>query len=97
MTMALKTIPFDAAKYLDDSQSQAELLSDALASGEARYVAAALGVIARARGMSAVAQEAGVTREALYKALKEDGNPTLETVMGVANAVGLRLQAVAAE
>ena len=67
--MALKTTPFDAAEYFDDAESQAELLADAFETGDATYIAHALGVIARARGMTAVAKDAGVTREALYKAL----------------------------
>lgn len=89
----VKTEPFDAARYLVSPESQAELLNDALASGDAPYIAQALGVIARARGMSEVAREAGVTREALYKSLSEDGDPRLTTVMGVARALGLTLSA----
>ncbi|MBV9910637.1 MAG: putative addiction module antidote protein, partial [Hyphomicrobiales bacterium] len=54
-------------------------------------VASALGAIARARGMSKVAREAGVTRPALYKALSEDGDPRLSTVLGVVKALGLKL------
>lgn len=88
-----KTELFDAARYLVSPESQAELLNDALASGDAPYIAQALGVIARARGMSEVAREAGVTREALYKSLSEDGDPRLTTVMGVARALGLTLSA----
>jgi probable addiction module antidote protein len=61
-----KTEPFDAARYLTTAEAQAELLNDALATGSAAYVAQALGVIARAHGMTEVAREAGVTREALY-------------------------------
>ena len=88
-----KTEPFDAARYLTSPESQAELLNDALASGDAGYVANALGVIARARGMTEVAREAGVTREALYKALSENGDPRLTTLLGVARALGVTLTA----
>ena len=88
-----KTEPFDAARYLTSPESQAELLNDALASGDAGYVANALGVLARARGMSEVAREAGVTREALYKALSENGDPRLTTLLGVARALGVTLTA----
>ncbi len=91
-----KTKPFDAAKYLTSAQSQTELLNDAFASGEAAYIANALGVIARARGMTEVAREAGVTREALYKSLSEEGDPRLTTLLGVARALGLKLVAQAA-
>jgi probable addiction module antidote protein len=89
----MKTEPFDAAQYLTRPQAQEELLNDALASGDAGYVAHALGVIARARGMSEVARQAGVTREALYRALSEGGDPRLTTLLGVARALGVRLTA----
>ncbi|HET6239097.1 MAG TPA: addiction module antidote protein [Acetobacteraceae bacterium] len=62
----VKTEAFDAAHYLTSPEAQAELLNDALGSGNAAYVAHAFGVVARARGMTEVAREAGVTREALY-------------------------------
>ena len=65
----VKTEPFDAARYLTSPEAPEELLNDALASGDAGYVAQTLGVIARARGMTEVAREAGVTREALYRRL----------------------------
>ena len=89
----VKTEPFDAARYLTSPDAQADLLNDALASGDAAYVAHALGVIARARGMTEVAREAGVTREALYKALSENGDPRLTTLLGVARALGVTLTA----
>lgn len=89
----VKTEPFDAARYISSTEAQAELLNDALASGSAAYVAEALGVIARARGMSAVAREAGVTREALYKSLSEEGDPRLTTLLGVLEALGVKLHA----
>lgn len=84
---------FDAAEYLDDLQSQTELLADALASGNAGYVANALGVIARARGMSELARATGLGRQSLYAALSPDGNPTLDTVLKVAKALGIDLTA----
>ncbi len=89
----VKTEPFDAARHLGTVEAQAELLNDALASGNAAYVAEALGVIARARGMTAVAREAGVTREALYKSLSEEGDPRLTTLLGVLAALGVTLRA----
>ncbi len=84
-------IPFDASEFLGEPGSQAELLADAFESGDAAYITQALGVIARARGMTSVAREAGVTREALYKALSENGDPRLSTLLGVAKALGLKL------
>ena len=89
--MATRTIPFDAARYLRSSESQVEMLADALESGDAGYVANALGVIARARGMSDVARGAGVTREALYKTLSRKGDPKLTTLLGVMRTLGLTL------
>ena len=72
---------------------QADLLADAFDSGDATYIAHALGVIARARGMTTVARDAGVTREALYKALSEKGDPKLSTLLGVMKALGVQLTA----
>jgi len=89
----LKTKPFDAARYMATPEAQEELLNDALASGHGPYIANALGIIARARGMTEVAREAGVTREALYTSLSEDGDPRLTTLMGVARALGYTLTA----
>lgn len=91
--MSTKTIPFDAAEYLDDPESQAELLADAFESGNAAYITHALGVVARARGMSAIAKDAGVTREALYRSLSDSGDPRLSTLVGVMKALGMQLSA----
>jgi probable addiction module antidote protein len=89
--MTLETLPFDAAKYLASPQSQAELIADALESGEAATIAAALGAVARARGMAEVAREAGGARSSLYKALSETCDPQLTTLLGVMKALGLKL------
>lgn len=98
-TKKIKTTPFDAAEYLDDPASQAELLADALETGNSTYITHALGVVARARGMSSIAKEAGVSREALYKAFGETGDPRLSTLLGVFRALGVKLSAkpIAAE
>jgi probable addiction module antidote protein len=89
----VKTKPFDPAEYLDDSESIAAYMTEALESGDPAFVAAALGVVARARGMTDVAREAGVSRESLYRALSADGNPEFATVLRVMQALGLRLHA----
>jgi probable addiction module antidote protein len=89
----MKTEPFDAAPYLKTAESQIELLNDAFASGDAGFIAQALGVIARAHGMAEVAREAGITREALYKSLSEAGDPRLTTLLGVTRALGMTLSA----
>ena len=95
--MAIKTLPFDPARHLTSPEAQAELLSDAMQTGDAGYIANALGVIARARGMTEVARGAGITREALYRALSEDGDPRLTTLLGVVRSLGFRLSVQAAE
>ena len=89
-----KTKSFDPAAYLDDSESIAAYLTDALESEDPAFVADALGVVARARGMSEVASKAGLSRESLYRALSADGNPEFATVLRVLQALDLRLSAV---
>jgi probable addiction module antidote protein len=93
--MAIKTIPFDAADSLDTDAARVELFADALASGDPAIITSALGLIARARGMSALAKETGLSRETLYKALSEGGNPTLDTLMKVTQALGMHLSIAA--
>jgi probable addiction module antidote protein len=93
--MTLETLPFDAAKYLASPRSQAELIADAFASGDAAAIAAALGVVARARGMAEVARKAGGAKPSLYKALSENGDPQLTTPLGVMRALGLKLTVAA--
>lgn len=93
----IKTKPFDPAEYLDDSESIAVYMSEALESGDPAFVADALGVVARARGMSEVAREVGMSRESLYRALSADGNPEFATVLRVVRALGLQLSAVPVE
>jgi probable addiction module antidote protein len=88
-----KTLPFDPAEHLTDPADQADLLNDALATGNAAYIANALGTIARARGMSDVARGAGVTREALYKSLNKKGDPKLTTFMSVLKTMKIQLSA----
>ncbi|MBM3555908.1 MAG: putative addiction module antidote protein [Alphaproteobacteria bacterium] len=90
--MPTKTTKFDPARYLKSPKQQAELLTDAMATGDARYIATALGTVARARGMSKLARSAGVTREALYKALSPKGDPRLTTLLGVMKSLGFGLE-----
>ncbi|GGA88901.1 transcriptional regulator [Brucella endophytica] len=89
--MAIETIPFDASEFLGSREAQIELIADAFGSGDAAYITHALGVVAKARGMTTVAKDAGVTREALYKALSEKGDPKLSTLLGVTKALGIHL------
>ena len=94
--MKTKTTPFDPADFLDTKELQIELLADAIETGDSRYIANALGTIARARGMATVAREAGITRQALYRSLSETGDPRLTTLLGVAKSLGLKLSFKAA-
>lgn len=89
--MTLKTLPFDPADFLQSVRAQKELLADALATGDAGYIANALGVIARARGMSTVSEKTGLAREALYKSLSATGDPKLSTLLSVTRALGLEI------
>lgn len=84
---------FDAAPYLDSEDAIAAYLTDILAANDAGLLAAALGDIARARGMTEIAKSAGITREALYKALRPGSEPRLDTVNRVCAALGVRLVA----
>jgi probable addiction module antidote protein len=84
---------FDAAPYLDSEESIAAYLTDILDANNAALLASALGDIARARGMSEIAKSAGITREALYKALRPDSAPRFETISRVCAALGVRLVA----
>ena len=95
--MPLKTYPFDGSRYLDDDESQRELLADAFGTGNAVYIAHALGVVARARGMTSLAQEAGVPREKLYEALVDDTAPDVETLLDVLKRLGIERPTMAAE
>jgi probable addiction module antidote protein len=89
--MAIKTTPYDSAAYLDSDEAIAAYLDEALGSADSAHIANALGVVARAKGMTEIARSAGVSREHLYRALKETGNPELATVVRVLTALGLRL------
>ena len=93
--MAPKTYPFDASALLDDHATQAlylaEVIRAAQEDGNPALITTALGDIARARGMSNVAEQAGVSRSALYKALREDDDPRLSTFHGVMRALGVEL------
>lgn len=89
--MALKTTLFDLAEYLDSPEMIASYLEAVLEDGDPALIAAALGDVAKAKGMTQIAKDAGVTRDSLYKSLKEGGNPTLSTVVNVLRSLGLTL------
>ena len=92
------TSPYDVAEHLRTPEEMAAYLEAAMeeAGDDAAFIAKALGDIARARGMSQVAGDAGLSRESLYKALSGDRNPSLDTVLKVVGALGLKLRAEAA-
>lgn len=92
----LETFPWDAAEHLETKEDIAVYLEAALEDGDPALVVAALGDIARSRGMTHIARETGLGRESLYKALSTEGNPEFATVLKVLKALGLRLQVVAA-
>ena len=90
------TTPWDPADHLRTDEDMAAYLEAALEEGDPTLVAAALGDIARAKGMTQVARDAGLGRESLYKALSPAGNPELATILKVVAALGLQLHATPA-
>jgi probable addiction module antidote protein len=95
VTAKAKTSSYDVAEHLRTPEEMAAYLDAWLeeAPDDVSGIARALGDIARAKGMSQVAKEAGLSRESLYRALSEDGNPSFATVLKVARALGVRLHA----
>ena len=85
---------WDPAEHLNAEEAQAAYLDAAMEDGDPAVITAALGDIARARGMSDMARATGLSRESLYKALSQDGNPEFATVLKVMKALGLRLSAL---
>ena len=92
------TSPYDVAGHLRTPEEMAAYMEAAMeeAGGDAAFIAKALGDVARARGMSQVARDTGLSRESLYKALSGDRVPSLDTVLRVVDALGLTLRAEAA-
>ena len=97
--MTIKTYPWDSSKYLKTNEDMAGYLEavfeDAAETNDYSLLPHALGVIARAKGMTDIARETGLSRESLYKALSEDGNPSFATVMKVLQALSIELHAKA--
>jgi len=89
----IELLPFDAARYLTDDVAIAEYMTAVLETDDCDLLLAALGDVARARGMAQVAKDAGLGRESLYKALAPGAKPRFDTVLKVARALGLRLSA----
>ncbi len=89
--MSVKTSPFDPERYFADPAAQQELLHDAFATGDARYIANALGVIARANGVTDATEASSVARTILSNAFAENGDPKLSSLLVVLKAVGYEL------
>jgi probable addiction module antidote protein len=85
-----KTTAFDSAQYLDIGEAVSAYMEEALETEDPVFIAQALGTVARARGMSEIAKQAGLSRESLYKALSSEGNPESGTVLRVMHALGLK-------
>ena len=92
----LKTTKWDVVDYLKTDEDMANYLEAAIEDSDPALISAALGDIARAKGMSLVARKAGLGRESLYKALSPNGNPEFATILKVVKALGLRLHATTA-
>ncbi|MFL9873136.1 addiction module antidote protein [Paraburkholderia megapolitana] len=89
--------PYDGSKYLRGEDTIRHYLNNALESGDARLIQTALGTIAKARGMTSLARDSGIKREALYRALSDTGNPEFGTILAVVHALGMRIRLESAE
>ena len=89
--MSIKTTAWDSAAHLRSDEEIAAYMEAALEEGDTAFIAYALGVVARAKGMTQVAQDAGLSRESLYKALSLEGNPSFDTILRVIKALNLEL------
>lgn len=84
---------YDPAAALDSPEAISVFMADALETGDTAYIAKALGVVARAKGMTELARETGLSREQLYRSFSERGNPTLKTMLAVMRALGVDMTA----
>lgn len=91
MTRISELPRFDAAEFLDTEEAQVEYLAAAAETNDPAIIADAIGIVARARGMASIAEETGMKRQQLYRALSKQGNPTLETLTKVLAAMGMKL------
>ena len=89
--MAIKATKWDVSEYLETEEDIAAYLNAVMEEGDLALLQAAIGDIAKARGMTSIAREAGVGRESLYKSLSANGNPSFQTIAKVADALGLQV------
>lgn len=91
--MASNTKAWDVTEHLDTPEAIAAYLEAAFEDGDPALISAAIGDVARARGMTELARETGLSRESLYRALSEEGNPSFSTVLKILQTFGIRLEA----
>lgn len=91
--MTEQLIAYDPAAALVDDEEIAAFMADAFETGDAAYIAKALGVVARAKGMTEISRKSGLSREQLYRSFSERGNPTLKTTLAVMRALGVDMTA----
>jgi probable addiction module antidote protein len=91
--MTEKLTIYDPAAALVNDEEIVFFMADALETGDAAYIAKALGIVARAKGMTQIAGKTGLSREQLYRSFSENGNPTLKTTLAVMKALGIELTA----
>jgi probable addiction module antidote protein len=91
LTMTLRTTPYDSAEFLDSEEAIEEYVAAAFETEDPAFIAQCLGTVARARNMSKLSREIGMSRPALYKALSGEGNPEFGTIMKVLHALGIKL------
>jgi len=91
--MAETLTTYDPAEDLGSGEAMAVFMAEALQTNDAAYIAHALGVVARAKGMKQIAEQTGLSREQLYRSFSEQGNPTLKTTLAVMKALGIELTA----
>ena len=89
--VAIELVAFDPANYLETEEDILYYLEAAMEGNDPKHIASALGDVARSKGMTEIARKAGLGRQALYSALSESGNPTLETLTSVLGALGFEL------
>ena len=89
--MSIKTTKYETADYLDSPEAIEAYLGAAFETNDTALIAAALGDVAKAEGMKRVADQSGLSRESLYRALSANGNPKLDTILKVLSAVGVTL------
>jgi probable addiction module antidote protein len=91
--MSEKLTDYDPAEDLRTEEAMAIFMAEAFQTNDAGYIAHALGVVARAKGMAQIARQTGLSREQLYRSFSENGNPTLKTTLAVMKALGIELTA----